>query len=240
MSAFFKAKPDTLAFGIVPAFRKYELYQVRYLDLAPVVRREHDRLGRTLDVLDVGAGRGEAKLFCDAAVPDARWTAVEPHPERSAECTARGYQRLITDIDLEQNALPLDDASYDVVIASHVLEHLENAPQALADWMRVVRPGGSLLLGVPMHLAPVAALARLKYRLVGRRRRGHCHFFSMGSLRRFLAPYQVERIWGFRLLSARRQLPLEDWEWFYRASAWLGAKAPSLTAEVNVQLVKRA
>lgn len=42
----------------------------------------------------------------------------------------------------------LDD-SYDVLIASHVLEHLANPLGALAEWQRVVRPGGHLLLVLP-------------------------------------------------------------------------------------------
>lgn len=41
------------------------------------------------------------------------------------------------------------DDSYDAVLASHVLEHLANPLGALAEWQRVVRPGGHLALIVP-------------------------------------------------------------------------------------------
>ena len=234
---FYKTDRDEMAFGIVPAFRRYELYQARYHELAKSLLEVGQ--GRKLKVLDLGAGHGEQKKFADAAGVNAEWLAVEPNPERAQSCRAAGYGAVVTDLDLEQKALPFADGEFDAVVASHVLEHLTNAPQALADWHRVVRPGGAVLLGLPMHLSPIAALAQLKYRLKGRRPRGHCWFFSMGSLKAFLAPYQVKRIWGFRILAARQQLPLEDWEWFYRASVWLGARAPGLCSEVNVHLVRQ-
>jgi SAM-dependent methyltransferase len=46
-------------------------------------------------------------------------------------------------------ALPFHDHSLDYVIASHVLEHVANPVAALAEWVRVVRPGGILYLVVP-------------------------------------------------------------------------------------------
>lgn len=63
------------------------------------------------------------------------------------------------------NDTPAD--SYDAVLASHVLEHLANPLGALAEWSRVVRPGGQLLLIVPHrdgtfdHRRPVTPLAHL-------------------------------------------------------------------------------
>jgi SAM-dependent methyltransferase len=46
-------------------------------------------------------------------------------------------------------ALPFHDHSLDYVVASHVLEHVANPVAALAEWYRVVRPGGILYLVVP-------------------------------------------------------------------------------------------
>ncbi len=45
----------------------------------------------------------------------------------------------------------IDDASYDVVLASHTLEHIANPLRALAEWKRVVGSQGHLILVVP-HL----------------------------------------------------------------------------------------
>lgn len=41
------------------------------------------------------------------------------------------------------------DDAYDAVLSSHVLEHISNPLGALAEWRRVVRPGGYILLIVP-------------------------------------------------------------------------------------------
>jgi predicted SAM-dependent methyltransferase len=52
------------------------------------------------------------------------------------------------------------DATFDTVYASHVLEHLDytgELQKALGEWMRVLRPGGKLYVGVP----DLDALARL-------------------------------------------------------------------------------
>ena len=44
---------------------------------------------------------------------------------------------------------PIPDASYDFVLASHVLEHIANPLRALREWSRVLKPGGALVVIVP-------------------------------------------------------------------------------------------
>ncbi|NVD34523.1 methyltransferase domain-containing protein [Marinobacter lutaoensis] len=48
--------------------------------------------------------------------------------------------------------LPFDDASLDFFICSHVLEHVRDDRQALAELFRVLRPGGAGILMVPVIL----------------------------------------------------------------------------------------
>lgn len=48
-------------------------------------------------------------------------------------------------------ALTFADARFDLVIASDVLEHIEDEAQALREWARVLRPGGQLVVFVPAH-----------------------------------------------------------------------------------------
>lgn len=50
-------------------------------------------------------------------------------------------------------ALPFHDHTLDYVLASHVLEHVANPVAALAEWYRVVRPGGIIYCVVPNRLA---------------------------------------------------------------------------------------
>lgn len=53
------------------------------------------------------------------------------------------------DIVASGDDLPVDDASQDFVISSHVLEHFTNPVKALLEWDRVVKPGGIIFMIVP-------------------------------------------------------------------------------------------
>jgi len=62
----------------------------------------------------------------------------------------------------------LSDYSYDFILSSHCLEHVANPLAALAEWRRVVRPGGHLLLLLPDptrtfdHRRPVTTIHHLR------------------------------------------------------------------------------
>ena len=47
--------------------------------------------------------------------------------------------------------LPFGDNSQDVVISRHVLEHCVDTIETLKNWIRVVKPGGKLIIAVPNH-----------------------------------------------------------------------------------------
>lgn len=92
------------------------------------------------------------------------------HPERSAGAgypwradRPAGRLFLCEAVDL----VGVPDEAYDLVLASHVLEHIANPLGALAAWRRVTRPGGALLLVVPHregtfdHRRPVTPLEHL-------------------------------------------------------------------------------
>ena len=52
-------------------------------------------------------------------------------------------------VDITQ--VPLPDASYDVVIAHHVLEHIPDDRQAMREMFRLLKPGGVAVLSVPLN-----------------------------------------------------------------------------------------
>ena len=53
------------------------------------------------------------------------------------------------DIVADASALPFADASLDFVLSAHALEHMWDPIAVLAEWYRVVRPGGYVFLIVP-------------------------------------------------------------------------------------------
>ena len=95
------------------------------------------------DVLDLGCSVGyvlEAakRLGLRGAGVDLSAFAVEA-------CTKRGFEAHVGPLE----ALPVGDASFDVVTAKHTLEHTERPLEALAEIRRVLRPGGVAFLVVP-------------------------------------------------------------------------------------------
>ncbi|KUG06090.1 class I SAM-dependent methyltransferase [Solirubrum puertoriconensis] len=50
---------------------------------------------------------------------------------------------------MDATKLDFADESFDIIIASDVLEHIEDEAQALREWHRVLRPGGRLIVFVP-------------------------------------------------------------------------------------------
>jgi predicted SAM-dependent methyltransferase len=56
------------------------------------------------------------------------------------------------DVDhhVDLTCLPFTDDSYDVVYASHVLEHIRDDKKAISEIRRILRPGGFAVLPVPL------------------------------------------------------------------------------------------
>jgi SAM-dependent methyltransferase len=98
------------------------------------------------------------KLWMDREMrlaPGARVLHFAAEPWVRAEMARRGavYETAdITDrfdLRLDIEAIALADASRDMVIANHVLEHVDDAA-ALAEIARILRPGGLAVLTVPL------------------------------------------------------------------------------------------
>jgi SAM-dependent methyltransferase len=109
--------------------------------------------------LDIGAGEGELIATLKARFPNAKIQACDYHIERFP------YQDVpIRRVDLNCDALPFDEASFDLVTCSEVVEHLENYHQLLRAAGRVLKPGGLLILTTPNVLN---MQSRLRYLISG-------------------------------------------------------------------------
>jgi demethylmenaquinone methyltransferase/2-methoxy-6-polyprenyl-1,4-benzoquinol methylase len=101
--------------------------------------------------LDVGCGVGlYARWLADVVGPDGRVMAIDPSSERMAEaqqCIANTPEagRII----LRQGdgtAIDEPDQSVDWVWCSDVLHHIDAVVTAVKEFMRVVRPGGAIVI----------------------------------------------------------------------------------------------
>ena len=45
--------------------------------------------------------------------------------------------------------MPIPDNTYAIIESSHSLEHMENTEWTLREWIRILKPGGLLLIVVP-------------------------------------------------------------------------------------------
>ncbi|MEX1118793.1 MAG: class I SAM-dependent methyltransferase [Terrimicrobiaceae bacterium] len=227
-----------LAFGRINAYRKYELFMERYRSAAEIVRREIP-LNHESRFLDVGCGNGIMKFFFDDH--EGTWHGIEEWPERVACCEKLGYR--IARINIDTDAFPYPDESFDTVFASHVIEHLKDPARALHECARVLKPGGLLLVATPTKPPFFAGLINGWHHALPKKLGETQNAFSAPSLRRLVrralsadpkTHWRLVDCRGFRLLSCRSRSTLEDQYWFYRLNTSLARHLTYLVPEVNV------
>lgn len=98
-----------------------------------------------MSVLDVGCGPGTITADLAAQIDPGQVTAVEQTDSAldlaRAEAQARG-QSNISFVTSDIHALDFADATFDVVHAHQVLQHVADPVQALREMRRVCKPGG--------------------------------------------------------------------------------------------------
>lgn len=96
-------------------------------------------------VVDYGAGTGIYTVEVAEAVPDGKVYAVEALPQL-VELLRQKITPELTDrltvVETRDNVVPLDNGEADRVVMVDVLHHLHDQPAALAEVVRVLRPGG--------------------------------------------------------------------------------------------------
>lgn len=165
---------------------------------------------RPREILDVGAGFGHVLHAFGQRFPEARRLAIE----FSDVCV-----RHLRDIGAEAVAEPMErvlprlDRQFDVILLSHVFEHLLQPRQALQNLPSRLAPGGILYIEVPN--IPRAALTRyLDHQWAPRYDEPHITFFDLESLK-----HMLERC-GLEVIRCDTAGPL------YRDVSWLRYRLP--------------
>lgn len=162
-----------------------------------------DRLlaaGSPRKMLDVGCGDG-TKLGTWSQAHKIDYTGVDVSDTGVAQSRALGLKAEVIE---DASKLPFEDAAFDLVTCTEVLEHLFLPLVALEELKRVTAPGGRIFVTVPNSLMLRIRLdALLLGRFNGRGdslslaepwRDPHIRFFTLGSLRKMFRHAGLEVI----------------------------------------------
>ena len=151
-------------------------------------------------MLDVGIGTGLlARQALSLLGPGGRLTGVDPSAGMMAQARLPGVALL----QGRAEALPLVDADVDFVSLGYALRHLSDLRAAFAEFARVLRPGGLLLLTTPNYRGLTGRMLGLRWRVVAPE---HLGYFTTRTLAASL------RTAGFRDVRIRsRALDVFAW-----------------------------
>ena len=75
---------------------------------------------------------------------------------RAADYTTADLESPLAELHFDVLRIPLPDASYDVLICNHLLEHVADDRRALGEFYRILRPGGWGILLSPVDRSRAA------------------------------------------------------------------------------------
>jgi 2-polyprenyl-3-methyl-5-hydroxy-6-metoxy-1,4-benzoquinol methylase len=145
-------------------------------------------------VLDVGCGEGRFAAELARAGAHVVGIDVDEEPLRRARARTPELEPALVEAD---GRWPLQDASFDVVWAGEVIEHVADTQGWLSELRRVLRSRGRLLLSTPAH----GRLVMLGLALSGRAfdahfdpRADHLRFYSRRTLTRLLEDFRFQEL----------------------------------------------
>ena len=119
----------------------YDLFMGRYSRPLSVLFADAAGVEAGNEALDVGCGPGALTAVLVDRLGAAHVSAVDPSPPFVAECAARHPEVHVEQARAE--ALPFADRSFDLALSQLVLHFVGDAEQAVREFRRVLRPGGT-------------------------------------------------------------------------------------------------
>lgn len=165
-------------------------------------------------ILDAGCGYG---AFSARLAKNSRFLCSSDIVPELVKITVQRTGRVGTVLDAVR--LPFADNSFDLVISSEMVEHIEHPQAVVCELVRVIKPGGYLVLTTPNKLwQPVV---RLSSRMHVRNFHGIENFMGFGELEKVIRGSGMEildhiglHLWPFQIK------PL--WSLSEKVDHWLG------------------
>lgn len=232
-----------LAFGVEEAPTRYPINKARYPLMASFIHKEFLKQGRTLQVLDVGCRDGNMLLYCRQNGSGAEFHGMDITKKDLEKALACGYKSAF-EHNICVRPFPYKDGFFDIAICSHILEHLEDPGAVLTELKRVMKPGGLLIVGVPIGLLPGILWRRhitplynsRKRKAEALRRFEHVSFFSLPELKALLKKhgFTTEEARGDFCIRARKFF-LENYKWWFDLNQLWGKVFPGVLGHVSVR-----
>ena len=151
-------------------------------------------------LLDIGCGTGDFLV----EAKNQGWTILGFEPNSDAKALAKQKGVLCTD-----DIFSLPENTFDVVTMWHVLEHVPNLTDYIANLKRIVKPNGTIIIAVPNYKS-----------------------FDAKYYNRFWAAYDVPRhLWHFSKTSIKRLFSDVDMELKKVKPMWFDSFYVSLLSE---------
>jgi len=146
-------------------------YNSPYLLRRYVTRSAYNSILKYVDkedktILDAGCGDGIVSVLIARKFPQAKIVALDisvPNLKRAEKLAVENKVNNIKFIKGDAESLPFDENSFDLVISSHVLEHLPDFHKGLREIYRVTKNKVIIILPSPMNLCAFSLLGGSEY-----------------------------------------------------------------------------
>ena len=151
-------------------------------------------------LLDLGCGRGG--LVEQIHHPLEYIVGLDPDWESLSEHRLAGARPPLPRVVGVNHELPFGDGTFDLVIASWVLEHLPNPLSDFKQIRRLLRPNGSFIFITPNRRHPLITLNRLSARYSSLQKKLVHGFYGRQSEDTFPAYYRANSVGDLKILAA--------------------------------------
>lgn len=119
-----------------------------YARRAKILLRELEIEGRE-EILDIGCGRGFYEKAVITLFPKVHLTAIDTNNSYLQQAKANVVSDQVRFLQVNGKKLPFANDSFDRIICSEVLEHIDDDSAVVTEMMRVLKPAGKVVITVP-------------------------------------------------------------------------------------------